>query len=363
MYKTNYQTKNSQDFEPDTNNIGEKENSPIEEQKTKESDTTSKEEKKISTSSDKATPHGKLNGNTFRGDSEGNSMDSTDTKKKTMPKSKAEKKQREQETVDENRKEYRKRFGIVDKYLIGLDYNPKNEDDNGYIVFIDYQNDLNYIDFRNIGDDIKEKQLQWIAKLQHAEASQCKHLPENQQLDFKRMLGAGYIHVLNENYDEIDDVIGEAKAYLKRRNREHSRYIFLTSGLPAVTIAGIVGLILYLTGVYNPWYFGIIFGIMGAFVSIWTRYGKVQFTGQARCTLHILECYSRITIGTIFAFIAMASIKCQLILPELTEPNPTDHEQLYAFILVSFIAAFSERFIPSIVERITNDTVTKDNNT
>lgn len=266
--------------------------------------------------------------------------------------------QKEQEAIDKNREEYRERFGIVDKYLIGYSYDPKEENDNGYIVFIDYDNDLDYIDCRNLSDEVRKKQQEYIAKLQHAEASQTKHLPDSQQMDFKRMLGAGYIQILNGNYEELDAVIKEAKAYLKRRNREHSRYLFLSSGLPAAIAALIIGFVLYCCADYNSWFFGIIFGILGAFVSIWTRYGKFQFTGQARCILHILECYSRIIIGSIFSLIAMAAIKCQLILPELSDSDPTGKQQLYAFILVSFIAAFSERFIPSIVERITNESTT-----
>jgi len=257
---------------------------------------------------------------------------------------------KEQDAVDANQAAYRKQFGIVDKYLIGMQCDPNDENDNGYIVFIDYQNDLDYIDCRELDDVYKKEQNKWIAKLQHAEATQCKHLPESQQMDFKRMLGVGYLHVLNFNYDDVDAVIAEAKNYLKRRNREYSRELFLKSGLPAALLAAVVGIVLYFCAYLNPWIFGILFGILGAFVSIWTRYGKVQFTGQAHNLLHILECYSRILIGTIFAVVSMVAIDCKIILPDIANA-----ERLYTFIIASFIAAFSERFIPSIVEKITKD--------
>lgn len=254
------------------------------------------------------------------------------------------------EALDANQEQYRKKFGIVDKYLIGMSFDPDAEKEDGYIVFIDFQNDIDYVDCRNLDESTQKLQNKFIAKLQHAEATQCKHLPENQQLDFKRMLGVGYIHVLNENYDEVENLISEALTYLKRRNREYSRELFLKSGLPAALTASLMGLFLYFQNNYDPWIFGILFGILGAFVSIWTRYGKVQFTGQAHSLLHILECYSRILIGSIFAVVAMVAIDCELILPDIASS-----ERLYAFILASFIAAFSERFIPSIVERITKE--------
>lgn len=255
-----------------------------------------------------------------------------------------------QAAIDVNQEAYRQKFGIVDKYLIDIQWNPEDSSDNGYIVFIDFQNDLDYIDCRKLDEKTQSEQNRWIAKLQHAEASQCKHLPESQQMDFKRMLGVGYKHAMCGNFNDIQQVIEEAKEYLKKRNKEYSRELFLKSGLPAAILGSIIGLISYFLDYRDPWIYGILFGILGAFVSIWTRYGKFQFTGQAHNLLHILECYSRILIGTIFAVIAMVAIQCQLILPQIS-----DKEKLYSFIIASFIASFSERFIPSIVERITKD--------
>lgn len=49
-----------------------------------------------------------------------------------------------QKELDANQAEYRKKFGIVDKYLIDIKWDPSDESDNGYIVFIDFQNDLDY---------------------------------------------------------------------------------------------------------------------------------------------------------------------------------------------------------------------------
>lgn len=51
-----------------------------------------------------------------------------------------------------------------------------------------------------------------------------------------------------------------------------------------------------------------------------------------------------------FSLIAMVAIRCHIILPSIAE-----NDELLAFILVSFIASFSERFIPSILEQITKD--------
>lgn len=270
-----------------------------------------------------------------------------------MKKNKAE----ELPALDEDQKKYREYFGgITDLYLITHCYDPELSQKNGYIIFIDREYDIDFIDYRKEEDSPDTKEMnRVIAKLQMSEAVPTRHLPETVRLEFKRILGTGYIHALNGNFEDIPSIITTAEEYLKKRNREFSRNLFLTSGLPAAGIAFIVGWWMYVghqesKEPLNPWYFGILFGVLGTFVSIWTRYGKVNNSGVGGTWLHILECVSRISIGVIFALVAMVAIRCGLILPALQE-----NEELLAFILVSFIAAFSERFIPSIIEKITKN--------
>ncbi len=257
---------------------------------------------------------------------------------------------------DEDQKLYRDYFKIMDMYLIQHNYDPAKTGANksGYIIFVDYDYDLDYVDLRDNGANTPEISRA-IAKLQRAEVVPTKHLPEDVQLEFKRSLGIGYIHALNSQFEDIPEIIDNAQKYLKERNSEFSRWLFLSSGFPAALVAFVAGLVMYITEYLNPWYFGIVFGTLGAFVSIWARYGKINNSGFGGRKLHILECYSRIIIGLIFSLIAMVAIKCHLILPSIAE-----NEKLMAFILASFIASFSERFIPSILEQITK---TNENNT
>ena len=260
----------------------------------------------------------------------------------------------EKKLIAEYRNEYRQRFGIVDKFLINY-HDEENDEGNheGYIVFIDPENDLDFVDERKISEDEEKYKpiSEAISKIQRAEAVQVSHLPEEQVMEFKKMLGTGMVNALNGNLNDIDKIIEDAKTYLNKRNREHSRKLFLYYGLPTSVIAAILGLVLHYVFVsHDKWIFGILFGILGSFVSIWTRYGRVLFTGHAQKWLHFLECVCRLFVGTIFAVVAMVALSCKLILPGLTSSN-----ELYAFILVSFVASFSERFVPSIVERMTNE--------
>ena len=257
---------------------------------------------------------------------------------------------------DEDQKLYREYFNITDMYLIQYSYDPekKGDDKTGYIIFIDYEYDLDYVDLRD-NDENASDISRAIAKLQFAEAVPTKHLPKEIQLEFKRSLGTGYIHALNAQFEDIPEIISNAQNYLKERNREFSRWLFLSSGFPAVFIAFIAGFVMYISHYLNSWFFGMVFGTLGAFVSIWIRYGKIYNSGFGGRKLHAIECYSRIIIGVIFSLIAMVAIRCNLILPSIAQ-----NEELMAFILASFIASFSERFIPSILEHITKE---NENNT
>lgn len=240
---------------------------------------------------------------------------------------------------------YREFFGINEKYLI--DCRIIRQPKEGYVVFIDEENRLDYIRVKGFPEEDDREAIKQIAKIKLAEAVPTTHLPKHVQLEFKKCLGVGIVHALNSQYDDIPKIISEAQEYLRQRNQEFSRQMMLQSGIPAVLFAFVVGYVLYMYDNRNPWMYGLVFSIFGAFASIWMRYGKVQNTGYGERFLHALECNTRIVVGMIFSIIAMIAIKCRLILPNLE-----GSDELYAFIIAAFVAAFSERLVPSILERL-----------
>ena len=123
---------------------------------------------------------------------------------------------------DDNQREYRDLFNIKDKFLIHCHiYDDKK---TGYIVFIDYDDDLDYIDKRehkDWSDDENKNFSKFIAKLQIAEATPHLNLSEEQIMAFKRKLGGGYILALERNFDRIDNVIEDALTFLRSFDRTH----------------------------------------------------------------------------------------------------------------------------------------------
>ena len=88
-------------------------------------------------------------------------------------------------------------------------------------------------------------------------------------------------------------------------------------------------------------------GALGAFVSIWTRYGKMDMTGLGRPVLHYLEAISRILIGMIFAMIIIITLKSGVIFDKIINGQC----EICLYCLLGFCAGFSEKMVPTVLER------------
>lgn len=252
--------------------------------------------------------------------------------------------------IDENRKSYQRFFGIEtsEQYLIY--YTMDEEAGTGYVVFIDNENDLDYIDKRDKSfwtETDTQNFQRCLGKLQQAEASPCHNLKKQQLLSFKLILGRAYLQILEKDFTEVDTIIQDAKEYLRQRNVEASRELFLKSAGIVALIAAITGLTMYFASGRNVWLYGILFGILGAFFSIWTRYGKEEMTGLATKSLHYLESISRLFIGAIAAVIVMFAVRSGLMLAIGNQSN-----LFFLYCVLGFAAGFSERLVPSIIEKL-----------
>ena len=252
---------------------------------------------------------------------------------------------------DSNQKEYREYFGIVDKYLIQYEYDINKKE--GYIVYVDNDIDIDWVDTRSdyFTDDEKKLKQQWIAKLDALHLEPCTNICQADKLTFKKKLGVGYELVMVKCFDEVGNVIKECQRFIKSRNREVSRTLFLNTSIPVALIAIVVMIFnIEVTKWHPAWVSGFSAGILGAFISIWTRYGKTTMTGLSSKWLHYEETACRLLAGGVFALVAILAVKCGLLLNNIEASMI-----VYACSLVGFIAGFSERFIPSLVERITKD--------
>ncbi len=254
--------------------------------------------------------------------------------------------------VNSKQQEYRDFFKIEDKVLIYYEKNnaTTDEEKSGYIIFINMQDQLDYVDLRNKDQmSLKEKKSfqHWLGRLKAAEATPCINLTKKQMLAFRQHLAQGYLLIFQREFNGIDDIIRDALHFLKQRNMEESRELIMLSAGYIAFFASLVGVFLYIIDFRNFWFYGVIFGILGSFVSIWSRYGKEMMTGLASVFLHVMEATSRMFIGAIAAVMVMFMVRSGLML------NISDNKEMFfLYCIFSFAAGFSERFVPSLIERL-----------
>lgn len=251
--------------------------------------------------------------------------------------------------VDQER--YRAFFKIEDRYLI--QYRIDETKQEGFIVFLDEEYDIDWVDTRtNFFSDEEEKvKQQWIAKLDAVHMEPCSNISEEDRLTFKKKLAIGYELVMVKCFGDVQAVIEECYRFVKSRNREVSRSLFLLASAPMAIIAiAVIILDIDVIKWHQAWVTGFCTGILGAFVSIWTRYGKKSMTGLSSRWLHIAEALCRLLVGAIFALVAIFAVKCGLLLSNIDVSL-----MIYTSALIGFVAGFSERFVPSLVEKIAKD--------
>ncbi len=258
------------------------------------------------------------------------------------------------ESIDAKQKEYREFFKIEDKELI---YYEKNDatadaDKDGYIIFINMHDHLDYVDYRKkdkVSIEEKKNFQRCLGKLKAAEATPCMNLSEKQFIAFRQHLAPAYLLIFQWEFNGVDDIIKDALQFIRQRNMEKSRELVMQSAGIVALLASIIGFIIYMMGNRDYWFYGIIFGILGSYVSVWSRCGNVKMTGLASVNLHILESFSRMFIGAIAAVIVMFIARSGLMLDIGGE-----QEIFYLYCVFSFAAGFSERFVPSLIEKIIN---------
>lgn len=254
---------------------------------------------------------------------------------------------------DEHQQYYRALFGgIVDKYLVYFEGpDPKDVDDatlRKVIVYIDANNDIDWqIRNEDIGEEEKKQRLVLMSQLDAAAATVCWNLSPEVVFEFRKLLAVGYENALTGGYEQVPDDITRALDFVHARNNEQSRYYLLSSSLLLCVMLYVV--YLFCNEQWPFWSDGILLGVLGAFVSVFTRSGKIEYTGITLRRLHYVEAVSRLCCGAIFAYAGMLLVKAGFLMSGFDEAH-----RLTIYCIVGFAAGFNERFIPTLIEHFTN---------
>lgn len=259
------------------------------------------------------------------------------------------------EDMPASQRDYREAFGIEDKYLLKAWSDDKKGYSKGYIIFIDNDLDIDWADNRDKDDWTDAEKSQFdnrVAELDLTQTMPSFNLSPDEKLAFKRLLGQAYAMAFERQFDGISAIINAARQYLDARNRDNARKTILQSAgiLTAIVLTALLcaHTSRYLSHTCFIWTMGTGFGIVGSYVSIWGRYSSYVVEGVSSKGLYRLEALSRLFIGGIFAFVGLLAINCKLIFSSISPDIET-----CAYALCGFLCGFSERFIPNVIESIT----------
>lgn len=231
-----------------------------------------------------------------------------------------------------------------------------------YIVFLDEENDLDWqtsdeFDNRELTSDQKKEYNHVKNEIDSSESVPLNNLDEKVIISFKKQIGEALIRAFESDFENAKKMVKIAQDYILKRNIEQSRYMFLTScGITSI-ISIFCFILLWLSrdffiSLIGETVFFItlssLIGSLGALLSVILRMGKSNLDYNASKKLHYLEGSSRILAGIISALIVSLCIKTQILLPIFTKIESTN----IAMILGGLIAGASERFAPSIINKL-----------
>ena len=216
-----------------------------------------------------------------------------------------------------------------------------------YIVFIDSDLEIDWETTDHYDgehkDDTFTKQrnhiLQRLNELQYTPA--VKQLRQDKRKCFQFLLGEALAISLDGNYDEAERMLDRADAYLKERVRELSRswQLLGTFVLTAVLFP--------LFRFAFPQYWLLFYSCLGAFFSILTKAGKIDYNCAAGRFLFYQELAARFIAALISALIVTKLFELDLIFTAFKSLQYPETAQA----LVCFVSGFSERLVPSIIEK------------
>lgn len=236
-----------------------------------------------------------------------------------------------------------------------------NEDK--YIVFVDSKYDLDWSvneSVKNFGNSELQKVLGEIGILQNKPA--VNQMNKKMKLQFNCLLGTALATAFEGAFANAEGVLEEARKYLFDREYEITRgWIVQYSLTMLIGILGVYGLLQwfeptqYICQELN-WLTPLIFGMVGGVLSILQHNGNLSYTCSAGKKLVFLQIVSKVTISMISAFLIAKAFEAEVIFGGFVSKNGV---QAFKSILY-IVAGFSERMVPSLIEKFENTEVKKD---
>lgn len=232
----------------------------------------------------------------------------------------------------------------------------KNTD---FIVFIDDKMDIDWKSTTEYDEVRAPTQAEFndvINEVAAQEVIPCCSGDVDNTLKYKRLLGEAVAMALKQDYANARSMIEAAKAFLRARNQEMTRFWYLTASTSVAALIVVAGFVLWSTapslfrehqGMIRVLTAAASAGAIGAFLSVFLRLGKAELDTSAAKKLFQMEGCCRILAGSISGFCAAIVVKSGLLMPGVAR-GP---EGAWGILLTALLAGASERWIDSIMTK------------
>ncbi|SHH62219.1 hypothetical protein SAMN05720761_1202 [Fibrobacter sp. UWCM] len=221
-----------------------------------------------------------------------------------------------------------------------------SEDKDEQIVFIDIEYDLDWITKYNL-DEEKSK---LVDKVMMLTALPYKNLSLVKQKYFLRYLGQGIVAAFTGNDENVHTCVQQANAFHKKATLEWNRLIVLITALLFFIYGIIAAICIYQEDIRNTVLLEcILWGFIGSFLSILYKNSSKNENASSCNILLILETIARMIAGCLFGCFSFYLFNSNFL-----KLNDIFVSTSYNYIVLAFIAGFSETLIPSVVSKYEN---------
>jgi hypothetical protein len=230
--------------------------------------------------------------------------------------------------------------------------NTPKEDD--FIVFIDKDLDVDWINNAPMDQKIEKS----VSYAESIGAKRCKHMPREQILEFKRLIGQAIVNAFQGATDQSISLAEGAAQFLKQRTVERSRsWTLFAAHLFLIVFSAILILVCNIlnSSASNPiedsclLCLAIQGGLIGAYLSVIQNTGLGEWDAAAGRQIHYIEVFTKLFAGGVLGGIAFAlsrSVHTPLSLKAITPDS-------YSLFIFSIAAGMFERMIPKMISTYT----------
>jgi hypothetical protein len=199
-------------------------------------------------------------------------------------------------------------------------------------------------------------------------ARRCKHMPREQILEFKRLIGQAIVNAFQGAIEQSKSLADGAAEFLKQRTVERSRsWTLVAAHCFLITFSTV--LILYYNAFNSlrfsqPVDYGLLClaiqgGIIGAYLSTIQKAGRGEWDAAAGYQIHYIEVFTKLFAGGVLGGIAFALSRSVCAPPFLKTVVPDG----YSLFILSAAAGLFERLIPKMISTYTKTEKTRTNQT